>query len=218
MNSFRKQLSPELEALSASPNLPRDHRSWPLGFRRMKQSLPQRLVSDGRNRTCPLGKNSSSRMLRALCLFAVNARQHFHREDPKDSKKTLSRSVWLRLGCSLLTCGIRGWFFLATDSHEFNSSWLLTQYASGNGGLPLDLSAPEVPYWPETSRSSIHFRWRVIFRKRQRDGSAEAGTPDSRTSSTRSSWWTQGSQIGQVSHGRDGHATRLSWHGRLARD
>ena len=115
MNSFRKPPSPELEALSASPNLPRDHRSWPLGFRRMKQSLPQRLVSDGRNRTCPLGKNSSSRMLRALCVFAVNARQHFHREDAKDAKKTLRRSVLLRLGCSLLICGIRGCFF----SHGF---------------------------------------------------------------------------------------------------
>src|SRR6266581_8019190 len=30
---------------------------------------------------------------------------------------------------------------------------------------------------------------------------------------TRFSWWTRGSQIGQVSHGRDGHATKPSWHG-----
>ena len=67
--------------------------------------------------------------------------------------------------------------------------------ASGNGGLPLDLSAPEVPYWPETSRSSIHFRWRVIFRKRQRDGSAEAGTPDSRTSATSRPGSSQNGQI-----------------------
>src|SRR5206468_12105485 len=35
----------------------------------------------------------------------------------------------------------------------------------------------------------------------------------------RFSWWTQSSQIGQVlHHGRDGHATGLSWHGRLARE
>src|SRR5439155_23347187 len=34
----------------------------------------------------------------------------------------------------------------------------------------------------------------------------------------RSHWWTQSSQIGQVSHGRDGHATKPSWHGRLVRE
>src|SRR5947209_6438096 len=35
----------------------------------------------------------------------------------------------------------------------------------------------------------------------------------------RSTWWTQSSQIGQVLyHGRDGHATKPSWHGRLARE
>ena len=39
------------------------------------------------------------------------------------------------------------------------------------------------------------------------------------SSATRSTWWTQSSQIGQVLyHGRDGHATKPSWHGRLARD
>src|SRR5437764_14036265 len=32
----------------------------------------------------------------------------------------------------------------------------------------------------------------------------------------RSTWWTQSSQIGQVLyHGRDRHATKPSWHGRL---
>src|SRR5213083_2748655 len=36
---------------------------------------------------------------------------------------------------------------------------------------------------------------------------------------TRSTGWTQSSQIGQVLyHGRDGHATKPSWHGRLARE
>src|SRR5438093_2801179 len=39
------------------------------------------------------------------------------------------------------------------------------------------------------------------------------------SSATRSTWWTQSSQIGQVLyHGRDGHATKPSWHGRLARE
>src|SRR5205814_9675117 len=36
---------------------------------------------------------------------------------------------------------------------------------------------------------------------------------------TRSIGWTQSTQIGQVLyHGRDGHATKPSWHGRLARE
>src|SRR5207249_3797750 len=38
----------------------------------------------------------------ALCVLAVNAGQHFHREDAKDAKKTLRRLVWLRLGCSVI--------------------------------------------------------------------------------------------------------------------
>jgi len=36
---------------------------------------------------------------------------------------------------------------------------------------------------------------------------------------TTSTWWIQSSQIGQVLyHGRDGHATKPSWYGRLARE
>src|SRR5436309_14687281 len=38
----------------------------------------------------------------ALCVLAVNAGQHFHREDAKDAKKTLRRLIWLRLGCSVI--------------------------------------------------------------------------------------------------------------------
>jgi len=39
------------------------------------------------------------------------------------------------------------------------------------------------------------------------------------TGVARSTWRTQSSQIGQVLyHGRDGHATKPSWHGRLARE
>src|SRR5438552_1659542 len=39
------------------------------------------------------------------------------------------------------------------------------------------------------------------------------------TSLAMSTWWAQSSQIGQVFyHGRDGHATKPSWHGRPARD
>src|SRR5437660_1676525 len=36
---------------------------------------------------------------------------------------------------------------------------------------------------------------------------------------TRSTWWLPSSQIGQVLyHGRDGHATKPTWHGRRARE
>src|SRR3989441_9122926 len=37
-----------------------------------------------------------------LCVLAVNAGQHFHREDAKDAKKTLRRLFWWRLGRSVL--------------------------------------------------------------------------------------------------------------------
>src|SRR3989442_9187281 len=33
-----------------------------------------------------------------LGVLAVNAGQHFHREDAKDAKKTLRRLIWVRLG------------------------------------------------------------------------------------------------------------------------
>src|SRR5437867_12227915 len=38
----------------------------------------------------------------ALCVLAVNAGQHFHREDAKDAKKTRRRPTRLRLCCSVL--------------------------------------------------------------------------------------------------------------------
>src|SRR2546422_4737941 len=38
----------------------------------------------------------------ALRVLAVNAGQHFHREDAKDARKTPRRPFWLRLGCSLV--------------------------------------------------------------------------------------------------------------------
>jgi len=45
------------------------------------------------------------------------------------------------------------------------------------------------------------------------------GLTRSRSSRTRSTCWTQHSQIRQVfSHGRDGQGTKSSWHGRLARE
>src|SRR5438093_12098774 len=37
-----------------------------------------------------------------LRVLAVNAGQHFHREDTKDAKETLTRPIWLRRGCSVL--------------------------------------------------------------------------------------------------------------------
>src|SRR5438034_8744892 len=45
-------------------------------------------------------------ILGALCVLAVNADLRFHRQDAKDAKKTLSRRVWLRLGCTV-GCHVR---------------------------------------------------------------------------------------------------------------
>src|SRR6266571_1450585 len=46
-----------------------------------------------------------------------------------------------------------------------------------------------------------------------------AEAQDTPGGSSMSTWWKQSSQIGQVLyHGRDGHATKPSWHGRLARE
>ena len=45
-----------------------------------------------------------------LSVLAVNAGQHFHREDAKDAKTTLRRLIWLRLRRPRLIRGIRGKF------------------------------------------------------------------------------------------------------------
>src|SRR5213083_3467338 len=46
-------------------------------------------------------------ILCALRVLAVNAGQHFHREDAKDAKKTLRRLAWFRAGRAVFIRYIR---------------------------------------------------------------------------------------------------------------
>src|SRR5216117_3593464 len=68
----------------------------------------------------------------------------------------------------------------------------------------------------ETSSHWLRQRWARPQSCRKKGGD-KGGHGFSRA--VRFSWWTQSSQFGQVLyHGRDGRATKPSWHGRLARD
>jgi hypothetical protein len=46
--------------------------------------------------------------LGVLCVLAVNADIQFNRQVAKDAKKTPSKTIWLRLCCTVVIRGIRG--------------------------------------------------------------------------------------------------------------